>query len=181
MFLRKLAGDCHFFIINRVVLKIPVRFLRSLLLSLISNGRISRSARFARDVKILNIRGLSIGAYSNINSEVILDGRGASLKIGMNVDIAPRTLIWTLEHDVDSPNHKSIAGSVIINDYVWIGSGVIILPGTELGYGSVIGAGSVFKGVAEKNGIYIGPKSQFIKSRKIRNLNFKLMPIRRFR
>jgi galactoside O-acetyltransferase len=31
----------------------------------------------------------------------------------------------------------------VIEDKVWIGSNVVVLPGVRIGYGSVIGAGSV--------------------------------------
>jgi galactoside O-acetyltransferase len=32
---------------------------------------------------------------------------------------------------------------IVIEDKVWIGSNVVVLPGVRIGYGSVIGAGSV--------------------------------------
>ena len=32
---------------------------------------------------------------------------------------------------------------IVIEDKVWIGSNVVVLPGVRIGYGSVVGAGSV--------------------------------------
>lgn len=40
---------------------------------------------------------------------------------------------------------------VEIEDNCWIGSNVVILPGTKVGKGSVIGAGTVLKGVVPPN------------------------------
>jgi acetyltransferase-like isoleucine patch superfamily enzyme len=37
----------------------------------------------------------------------------------------------------------SIIGDVIIEDFVWLGHGVIILPGVTLGEGCIVGAGAV--------------------------------------
>jgi maltose O-acetyltransferase len=75
---------------------------------------------------------LSLGQQSYINSgAIILDN--AQVTIGDNVMI-----------DAD----KRIAGDeiakpVTIKDKVWIGGGVIILPGVTINEGAIVGAGSV--------------------------------------
>ena len=38
---------------------------------------------------------------------------------------------------------KAVEASVVIGDHVWIGSNVFILPGVQVGSGSVIGANAV--------------------------------------
>lgn len=50
-------------------------------------------------------------------------------------------------HKVDE-RHKTqdIANPVIIEDNVWLGTNVIVLPGAFIGYGSVVSAGSVVRG-----------------------------------
>ena len=47
-------------------------------------------------------------------------------------------------------------GEIIIEDDVWIGYGAIILSGSKIGRGAVIGAGSVVSGVIPPYAIYIG-------------------------
>ena len=90
-----------------------------------------------------NPSNIYLGNNVIINRNVMLDGRGAKIIIGNNVDIAQETNIWTLEHDVKSENHKVTAGDVIIEDYVWIASRVTILPGVHIGKGAVIATGAV--------------------------------------
>lgn len=81
--------------------------------------------------------------YANINC-CILDG--ASVTIGDNVFIAPNVVISTAGHPFDPPKRNAgleYAYPVVIGDDVWIGAGVIILPGVAIGGGTTIGAGSV--------------------------------------
>ena len=59
--------------------------------------------------------------------------------------------IFTRNHNYDKgdaiPYDKTyIAKDVIIGDFVWIGSQVILLPGTTIGEGAIIQAGSVVHG-----------------------------------
>ena len=49
----------------------------------------------------------------------MLDGRGAKIIIGNNVDIAQETNVWTLEHDVNDDYHSS-SGKHVINSRIGI-------------------------------------------------------------
>jgi len=87
-------------------------------------------------------RGISIGDHTVINAGCHLDGRGG-LSIGDNVSLSPGTWILTDEHDVNDPRFPEILAPVTIEDYVFVGSKAMILPGVTLGRGAVIGAGAV--------------------------------------
>ena len=52
-------------------------------------------------------------------------------------------MIWTLHHDYNDINFKTVGDRVKIGDYAWICSGAIILPGVEIGEGAVVAAGAV--------------------------------------
>jgi acetyltransferase-like isoleucine patch superfamily enzyme len=74
----------------------------------------------------------------------------SSIKIGKFCLIAANCqLIDSSGHDlsfneVDNRiNTRGTSNSIVIEDSVWIGANVIILPGVTIGKGSVIGAGSV--------------------------------------
>lgn len=99
---------------------------------------VGRQTNFLMGLEIRKGKNISIGNNCVINKKVLLDGRGGSLIIGNNVDIAQETNIWTLEHDVHDDNHKDIGADVIIEDYVWIASRVTILPGVKIGKGAVV-------------------------------------------
>lgn len=81
--------------------------------------------------------------YSNHNL-VILDG--AKVLIGDNVCIAPNVGIYTAGHQIDVDRRVQgleYAIPVTIGDNVWIGGGVTVIPGVNIGKNSVIAAGSV--------------------------------------
>ncbi|CAI4063158.1 acetyltransferase SKDI_07G5460 [Saccharomyces kudriavzevii IFO 1802] len=81
--------------------------------------------------------------YANHNL-VILDG--AKVQIGDNVFIAPNVGIYTAGHPIDVKRRLQgleYAIPVTIGDNVWIGGGVSVIPGVNIGKNSVIAAGSV--------------------------------------
>lgn len=138
--LLRFARNLTIYFFNLVVSRIPFGFIRHPLYRLLFPiGK--------RSVVLWGvwIRGhhIVIGDHCVINSNVMLDGRGALLIIGNNVDVAPFVQIWTREHDPRSPTHAGQGGSVKIGDHVWIAAGAMILPGVEIGEGAVIAAGSV--------------------------------------
>ena len=49
-----------------------------------------------------------------------------------------------------------LVSTIEINDNVYLGYGVIILPGTKVGKNVIIGAGSLLKGVYESDNVYAG-------------------------
>ena len=88
---------------------------------------------------------LSIGRGSIIGDNAILDARN-NLRIGKHVNLSSNVSIYTEQHDYRDPqflydNKKDKA--VEINDRVWIGSNVTILPGVKIGEGAVCCAGCV--------------------------------------
>ena len=77
----------------------------------------------------------------------IYEPRGG-LEIGNCCMIGGGTLISGVEHgytrlDIPMRNQQANAKPVVIEDDVWIGMGVKLLPGIKIGRGSIIGAGSV--------------------------------------
>ncbi len=68
------------------------------------------------------------------------------ITIGDYVMIGPNVTIVTPNHSMDPEKRRrigTVSKPVVIEDDVWIGAGVIILPGVTVGEGSVVGAGSV--------------------------------------
>lgn len=83
----------------------------------------------------------------NINAECMLIA-SSDITIGKNSTLAYRTLLTTNANPnapynelckIYPPIHKEIR----IGDNVWVGAGVIVLPGCRIGNNSVIAAGSV--------------------------------------
>lgn len=82
------------------------------------------------------------GTYANMNLTLIDDWK---ITIGKNVLIGPNVTLCTTGHPVH-PKHRAdgmYSFPVTIEDNVWIGANVVVLPGVTIGENSVIGAGSV--------------------------------------
>lgn len=89
-----------------------------------------------------NIR-LGRNVYANHNL-IVLDCN--EVIVGDNVFIAPNVVIAGAGHPLDPVVRTSgleFAKRIVIGDNVWIGAGVIIVPGVEIGANTTIGAGSV--------------------------------------
>ncbi len=94
--------------------------------------------------------------YTNHNL-IILDA--APVTIGNNVFIAPQCCISAAGHPVDHERRNAgleFARGITIEDNVWIGTHVSILPGVTIGHNSVIGAGSVVSKDIPANVVAVG-------------------------
>jgi maltose O-acetyltransferase len=104
--------------------------------------------------------------YFNINCS-ILDG--GNVEIGDDVLIGPNVQIVTLNHStnpIDRLKKTAYVKDISIGNNVWIGAGVILLPGTKIENGVVVAAGSVVKGLLKKDHLYAG-----IPAKRIKELN----------
>ncbi len=115
-------------------------------------------------------RNITIGHDTVINRNTYLDGRGG-LSIGSNVAISPGSYLLSLDHDPQSSAFATVAGRVTIEDYVWIGSRAMILPGIRLGAGSVVGASAVVTKDVPEYAIVAGVPAKVIGQR-ARNLSY---------
>lgn len=166
--------DIYYFLLNNYFLKFPSRKFRKLILKR-TLGKLGQNSNFLRFVELRSAGRIFIGNNTVINQRVLLDGRGGQIKIGNNVDIAQDTKIWTLEHDPHDDYHRTKGGSVIIEDYVWIASGVTILPNVTVGRGAVIATNSVVTRDVPSMAIVGGIPAKNIgqrKSKLLYNLNY---------
>lgn len=134
------ARNFVIFFLNSIAARIPFHAAR-----LFFYRRIIRVGPGSSILMKATIRGfrIKIGNGCVINSDALLDGRGAELVLGNFVDVAPYVRIWTLDHDPYSPDHAARARPVIVGDYAWLSSGSTVLPGVTLGEGCVVAAGAV--------------------------------------
>lgn len=100
-----------------------------------------------RDCYITSPQGISVGNYVCINRHTLLGGQG-SLTIGNYVNIGPNCNLITANHRFDQPD-KPMAfqgittGPIVIEDDVWLGVNVTVLPNVRIGRGAVVGASAV--------------------------------------
>jgi acetyltransferase-like isoleucine patch superfamily enzyme len=105
---------------------------------------------------------VEIGEDVVINSGcVIYTGNG--LKIGNSVAIAANCVFAPVNHEfsdrgklIREQRFKPSRGGIIIEDDVWIGAGCVLLDGTIVRKGAVIGAMSLVRGEVEAYSINAG-------------------------
>ena len=81
--------------------------------------------------------------FGNVNLTFVDD---VEIRIGNGVMIAPGVTLTTTGHPIHPglrEDFRRFSRPIVIEDKVWIGSNAVVLPGVRIGYGSVIGAGSV--------------------------------------
>ena len=96
--------------------------------------------------------------------------------IGNNVLMASKVFISDTNHGVykkgemvqDTPysapnDRKLVTESTSIGDNVWIGENVVVLPGSRIGNGCIIGANAVVSGFIEEKSIAVGAPAKVIK------------------
>lgn len=90
----------------------------------------------------------------------------AEIVIGENTFIGPNVQLYTAVHPTNP--EKRITGiesskPITIGKDCWLGGGVIVLPGVEIGEGSTIGAGSVVTKNIPQRSVAVGNPCKVIK------------------
>jgi acetyltransferase-like isoleucine patch superfamily enzyme len=144
------------------------------------------------DIKAIKIGKVLVGAfseicvtskssYSNIPGQLIIEDNaiigshanlratGGKIYIGKNALIAQQVSLIASNHKIsndrpywDAPWDEAKTG-VFIDENVWIGAGVTVLPGCSIGKNSVIGAGSVVTKSIPANEIWVGVPAKKLK------------------
>lgn len=125
-------------------------------------------------------KNLSIGGPSYINcnttigyncgfSGVSVNGKG-NLKIGDHFRSGSELLFLTQNHNYEKAkclpyDNEYIYKDIEVGDCVWMGARVTILPGTKIGEGVIVQAGSVVHGKIPKLAIIGGNPAKVIKYR----------------
>jgi maltose O-acetyltransferase len=130
--------------------------------------RIGQNTKIQRSVYVGNGNHIEIGHNCLINELVRLD----NVSIGNNVMIARESIVLGKMHESANPGIPMISQGVKdvqkthIEDDVWLGLRVIVMPGVRIRTGCIIAAGGVVTKDTEPYGIYGGVPAKLIKKRK---------------
>lgn len=150
---------------------IPSHLLRKFLLKYVLKMNIMDNVTIYGRGEIWEPHNIVIGKGSIIGDKAFLDGR-YGIEIGEHVNMGIDVMIFTNQHDVQSPTFGCDGkhGKVTIGNRVWLGARTIILPGITVGDGAVIASGAVVTTDVEPFSIYGG-----IPARKIATRNTALV------
>lgn len=163
--LKKIINDLVVVFINYVIAYIPCWSIRRLFY-LATGMKIGKKTRINQRVFVYAPWRIEIGHHTIINSFTILDGRGG-LKIGSNTSVSMHTTIYTASHETNSDEFEYYKEFVDIGNCCWICVNTVVLPGSNVADGVVIGANSVYKGNSITKGIYVGSPAKMVKKRKL--------------
>ena len=139
--MKKILSELRLYVCNHIIGKIPSHTCRLAFYRYIMGFKLDEGVAIHLGACFECARGLKIGKNSVINQNCKLDSRG-SISIGSNVLISPETNIITADHDPKC-NLEGRSRPVVIEDYVFVGTRAMILPGVMIHRGSVIAAGAV--------------------------------------
>lgn len=116
------------------------------------------------NVVILNPIWADYGIYSTIGDGTFINHNaflmdGGTITIGKNCLIGPNCGMYTATHALDPIERRTgieTALPIVIEDDVWLGGDVTILPGVTIGKGSIIGAKSLVNKNIPANVIAVG-------------------------
>ena len=124
--------------------------------------------------------GFWCGGWSGVNTNTVLGDRvcfngmkiegNGNVKIGSYFHSGSECLIVTTNHNYDKGvaipyDWTNVYKDIEIGDFVWLGSRVMILPGTKIGEGAIIQGGSVVHGEIPRGAIAGGNPAQVFKYR----------------
>jgi len=108
---------------------------------------------------------ISIGARTFINYNLTaLDV--ARISIGEDCQIGPNVQLLTPTHPLDPQQRRDkleAAEPIMIGDNVWLGGGVIVLPGVTIGDNTVVGAGAIVSKSLPANVVALGQPAKLVR------------------
>lgn len=117
-----------------------------------------------------NFTLLSIGDESSLGRcEMTLH---EAITIGKRVVINDDVVLLTASHSLSDSLWRHKKKPIHIDDYAWIATGSIILPGVTIGKGAVVGAGSVVRENVPEYSVVSGNPATLTKSLRTRRLNY---------
>lgn len=122
-----------------------------------------------------DLKKFKIHSTSHLKSDTIIECSGG-IQIGKHFHTGRGLTIFTANHNWKNSkkipyDEVVIFKSVKINDFVWLGANVTILPGVEIEEGAIISGGSVVTKNVEKGAIMGGNPAILIGRRELNKFN----------
>ncbi len=109
-------------------------------------------------------KNIRVGRRVFINFDCVFMDRGG-ITLGDDVLIGPRVNLIAINHLANPDNRRTtVCKPIVIEDNVWIGAGVTVLPGITIGKNSIIGAASVVTKDVPPNTIMAGSPAKAVRT-----------------
>jgi len=127
-----------------------------------------------RQTWLINGQNIMLGDFVKVSVySALMAGHNSTIRIGSNTIISTGVVIVTFNHGTTSPEIPIRyqpwidlpENSIEIGDDVWVGANVTILPGSRIGDGAIIGAGSLVRGDVAPRTVYFNARQPVIRER----------------
>jgi acetyltransferase-like isoleucine patch superfamily enzyme len=154
------------------LLTFPVLVKRNSMRSYLSRkgALISPTAEIGKAEITGNKKFLSVGSNSFIGRVQI--ALHDVVTIGNRVCINDGVVMLTASHDVTDPKWQHTKAAIVIEDYAWIGTSAIILPGVRVCRGAVVAAGAVVSKSVPAGAIVAGNPAKAISKTRSTQLDY---------
>lgn len=171
-FLVRFILALKYYAYNSFITNVPSYKIRTLFLKKILKIKIGEETSIHMGCFFAG-NNINIGKNSVIARKCYLDGRAGTIEIGDNVSIAPECSIISMSHSIESPTFETVMKPVVLSNYAWLGSRVMIMAGVTVGEGGVAAAGAVVTKDIEAYTVVGGIPAKKIAER-VKDLNYKL-------
>ena len=129
-------------------------------------GRVGQNSFIEAPFHCTYGRNLYLGhhVYFNFNCVVVDNNR---VEIGNHVMLGPTVQLYTAVHPLEAEERIAgweIALPIVIQDNVWLGGGVIVLPGVTIGHNAVVGAGAVVTRDIPPDVVVVGNPARIVRT-----------------
>lgn len=140
--MRHFFSELRLYVNNYLITAVPSHRIRLWYYAHIMKFKIGKGSYIFMGCRFDCSENFQMGVNSVINANCRIDTRG-SVCIGENVSISSDVIILTSDHNMDTPNLQGRNRMVIIEDFVWIGTRAMIMPGVRIRSGAIVAAGAV--------------------------------------
>lgn len=164
--MRKILLQCKFILVAwlNVTYNLVPNPLRKFYLRMFG-VKIGRGSCVHRGCRFFHVGKLIIGENSVVNFGCYLDNR-RGITIGNNVGLAHNVKVYTLGHNIDSPQFETKGRPVVIEDGVFVFANAMIMPGVTLHKNCVVLPGSVVTKDVEENAVVGGNPAKPMRMRR---------------
>lgn len=128
--------------------------------------KVGKGSCVHRGCRFFHVGKLSMGRNSVVNFGCYLDNR-RGITIGDNVGLAHNVKVYTLGHNIDSPEFETKGSSVVIENGAFVFANAMIMPGVTLHKNCVVLPGSVVTKDVEAYAVVGGNPAKVLRKRDV--------------
>jgi acetyltransferase-like isoleucine patch superfamily enzyme len=159
-----ILSEFRLYLCNHIIANIPSHTIRLWYYRKIMGFKIGKRSSIFMGCKFDCAKGFILAENAVINGNCRIDPRGG-VEIGSNVIISSDVQLITMDHDTDIMGKEKLLKKILVEDYAWISTRALILPGITIGKGAVVAAGAVVTRNVDPFTVVAGIPAKFLREK----------------